>query len=128
VTADAAPRSPYLTPGIVSLAQGGPYVGYDSGGWLPPGMTAAVNMTGKPEAVLTADDSAALKELVRQMDRATSGRRGGSADSQSDLERAANAQPGDARGDGPAPFAHARRRISTPAPQQRGAENSRRTE
>ncbi|MGY1579764.1 transglycosylase SLT domain-containing protein [Streptomyces sp. MN13] len=28
--------------------------GYDSGGWLQPGVTTAVNLTGKPEAVLTA--------------------------------------------------------------------------
>ncbi|WP_432166476.1 phage tail tape measure protein [Streptomyces sp. bgisy031] len=28
--------------------------GYDSGGWLQPGFTAAVNKTGRPEAVLTA--------------------------------------------------------------------------
>ncbi|MFG3660234.1 hypothetical protein [Streptomyces sp. NPDC047706] len=27
--------------------------GYDSGGWLQPGVTTAVNLTGKPEAVLT---------------------------------------------------------------------------
>ena len=27
--------------------------GYDAGGWLPPGVTKAVNLTGKPEAVLT---------------------------------------------------------------------------
>jgi SLT domain-containing protein len=51
-------------PGIVSLNQGGQYVGYDSGGWLPPGMTAAVNMTGKPEAVLTAEQSQALSRLA----------------------------------------------------------------
>lgn len=29
--------------------------GYDSGGWLPPGITPTVNLTGKPEAVLTND-------------------------------------------------------------------------
>jgi SLT domain-containing protein len=28
--------------------------GYDSGGWLQPGSTLATNLTGKPEAVLTA--------------------------------------------------------------------------
>jgi len=27
--------------------------GYDAGGWLPPGVTTAVNATGRPEAVLT---------------------------------------------------------------------------
>ncbi|MFE3659093.1 phage tail tape measure protein [Streptomyces sp. NPDC059165] len=31
-----------------------PPAGYDSGGWLMPGVTAAVNATGRPEAVLTA--------------------------------------------------------------------------
>lgn len=46
-------------PGIKSLARGGPYVGYDSGGWLmPSGMP--VNGLGKPEAVLTPDQSDAL--------------------------------------------------------------------
>ncbi|AKL88193.1 putative tape measure protein [Gordonia phage GMA3] len=30
--------------------------GYDSGGWLEPGLTAAVNATGKPEAILTNTD------------------------------------------------------------------------
>ena len=29
--------------------------GYDSGGWLPPGITPVVNNTGKPEAVFTGD-------------------------------------------------------------------------
>ncbi|KAF0646704.1 MULTISPECIES: phage tail tape measure protein [Streptomyces] len=31
-----------------------PPKGYDQGGWLMPGVTAAVNATGRPEAVLTA--------------------------------------------------------------------------
>lgn len=30
-----------------------PPAGYDAGGWLPPGVTTAVNLTGKPEAILT---------------------------------------------------------------------------
>jgi hypothetical protein len=29
--------------------------GYDTGGWLPPGVTMAINRTGEPELVLTAD-------------------------------------------------------------------------
>jgi|SRR5215469_3280197 len=29
--------------------------GYDLGGWLPPGVTMAVNRTGKPEAIFTQD-------------------------------------------------------------------------
>jgi hypothetical protein len=55
--------TPANVPGIMSLAQGGKYVGYDSGGILPPGMTAAVNLTGKPEAVLTAEQTHALSQL-----------------------------------------------------------------
>lgn len=39
-------------PGIVSLARGGPYVGYDSGGLLMPGLTMAFNGTGRPERVV----------------------------------------------------------------------------
>lgn len=35
--------------------------GYDEGGWLDPGTTAAVNKTGKPEAVLTAEQWRAVK-------------------------------------------------------------------
>lgn len=34
---------------------------YDSGGWLPPGSTMAVNATGKPELVLTHDQAQALQ-------------------------------------------------------------------
>jgi hypothetical protein len=34
--------------------------GYDTGGWLPPGVTLAMNNTGKPERVLTAEQFAAL--------------------------------------------------------------------
>jgi SLT domain-containing protein len=56
--------NPGHVPGIMSLNTGGPYVGYDSGGVLPPGMTAAVNMTGKPEAVLTSEQTQALESLV----------------------------------------------------------------
>lgn len=33
---------------------------YDSGGWLPPGVTAAFNNTGRPELVLTAEQVARL--------------------------------------------------------------------
>src|SRR5690606_25948435 len=43
-----------------SFARGGvlPYNGtmkYDSGGYLPPGLTNVVNLTGRPEPVFTAD-------------------------------------------------------------------------
>lgn len=51
-------------PGIVSLAHGGNYVGYDSGGMLPPGMTAAVNQTGRPEAVLTNEQMSWLRQAA----------------------------------------------------------------
>lgn len=42
-------------PGLVSMAQGGPYVGYDAGGWLQPGITHVYNGTGKPERVISPD-------------------------------------------------------------------------
>jgi SLT domain-containing protein/phage-related protein len=38
-------------PGLVSMAHGGGYVGYDSGGWLEPGLTLAYNGTGRREAI-----------------------------------------------------------------------------
>ncbi|WP_316740452.1 phage tail tape measure protein [Streptomyces sp. MK7] len=38
-----------------------PPAGYDSGGWLQPGVTAAVNKTGEPEAVLTASQWRAIQ-------------------------------------------------------------------
>ncbi|MBT8160987.1 MULTISPECIES: phage tail tape measure protein [Arthrobacter] len=42
-------------PGLVSMSNGGPYVGYDSGGWLQPGITQVYNGTGKPERVISPD-------------------------------------------------------------------------
>lgn len=42
-------------PGLVSMSNGGPYVGYDSGGWLQPGITHVYNGTGKPERVISPD-------------------------------------------------------------------------
>ncbi|WP_042400218.1 transglycosylase SLT domain-containing protein [Streptacidiphilus carbonis] len=53
-------------PGIRSLASGGSYVGYDSGGWLMPD-SMPVNHLGKPEAVLTPQESAAFVAIVRQL-------------------------------------------------------------
>jgi phage-related protein len=50
-------------PGIVSLAHGGGYVGYDSGGWLPPGATLAINNTTTREAVLTPAQSKAFIDV-----------------------------------------------------------------
>lgn len=40
-------------PGVVAVNRGGAYVGYDSGGWLMPGLTMAVNNTGVPERVIS---------------------------------------------------------------------------
>lgn len=40
-------------PGLVSMAAGNGYVGYDSGGWLEPGITHVVNNTGQPERVIS---------------------------------------------------------------------------
>lgn len=54
-------------PGIRSLASGGGYVGYDSGGWLMPGGMPGVNHLGKPEAVLTPQESEAFVAIVRQL-------------------------------------------------------------
>ncbi|MFC2757834.1 transglycosylase SLT domain-containing protein, partial [Propionibacterium acidifaciens] len=39
--------------------------GYDTGGWLPPGATLAVNKTGKPEAVFTHEQ---LTEILDKLD------------------------------------------------------------
>ncbi|WP_053682761.1 phage tail tape measure protein [Streptomyces sp. WM4235] len=38
--------------------------GYDSGGWLQPGVTAAVNRTGRPEAILTGPQWQAVSSLA----------------------------------------------------------------
>jgi len=48
----------------------GRYVGYDTGGVLHPGMTRAVNLSGKPEAVLTNSQWADIKRLAVGADRA----------------------------------------------------------
>ncbi|MGC5565345.1 phage tail tape measure protein [Streptomyces sp. FR-108] len=42
--------------------------GYDSGGWLPPGATLAINKTGKPEAVLTNEEAQTFKRMVQNPD------------------------------------------------------------
>lgn len=49
-------------PGVRSIRHGGGYLPYDNGGWLMPGVTAALNMTGKPEAVFTQPQLQALME------------------------------------------------------------------
>lgn len=51
-------------PGVAAVRAGGSYVGYDSGGWLPPG---PVNRTGRPEAVLTPEESAAFVQAARSL-------------------------------------------------------------
>jgi hypothetical protein len=40
------------------------HVEYDRGGWLKPGMTPVINNTGKPEAVLTNAQAAALQQIA----------------------------------------------------------------
>jgi SLT domain-containing protein len=69
-------RTPDETPGLVSLGAGGPYTGYDSGGWLMP-HGRPVNNTGQPEAVLTPEESAAWVALVKQMLAQSAGSAGG---------------------------------------------------
>jgi SLT domain-containing protein len=59
-------RTPDETPGLVSVAGGGPYTGYDAGGWLMP-HGRPVNNTGQPEAVLTPEESAAFVELAKRL-------------------------------------------------------------
>ncbi|MDK8345426.1 tape measure protein [Brevibacterium sp. UMB1308A] len=42
-------------------ADGGTITKYDTGGWLPPGLTTTINQTGKPEAVFTQDQFQHIK-------------------------------------------------------------------
>lgn len=51
-----------------SLAAGWQGHGYDSGGWLPPGITMAYNGTGQPERVLTAPQYGALASAASKGD------------------------------------------------------------
>ncbi|MGQ4548305.1 tape measure protein [Dermabacteraceae bacterium P13077] len=46
---------------------------YDQGGLLRPGVTAVTNKTGKPEAVLTADQWGQVRRLVRAVDEQVGG-------------------------------------------------------
>jgi SLT domain-containing protein len=55
---------PGHVPGIMALASGAKYVGYDSGGALPPGMTMAVNKTGQPEAILNPQQTQWLQQAA----------------------------------------------------------------
>jgi SLT domain-containing protein len=52
--------SPYNIPGLL----GGTYNGYDSGGWLPPGMSMAYNGTGRPERVSPAGGNGSLESKL----------------------------------------------------------------
>jgi hypothetical protein len=58
-----------------------PLLGYDSGGWLLPGVTPAINKTGRPEAVLTPRQwtvaQAAIGRAVAAAPRAVPGGAGG---------------------------------------------------
>jgi hypothetical protein len=44
----------FISDAIPGFADGGLVRKYDDGGWLPPGLSTVVNLTGKPEPVLTA--------------------------------------------------------------------------
>ena len=54
----------YNVPGLVGLSSGTGYVGYDSGGWLMPDTTMAINQTKVPEAVLTAGQWSDITALI----------------------------------------------------------------
>lgn len=58
--------SVFNVPGIVGLAHGGRYVGYDSGGLLEPGLTLAVNNTGKAERVVGPNQAAGGGPVINQ--------------------------------------------------------------
>lgn len=47
-------------PGVRGVSNGSGYVGYDSGGYLPPGVTTVFNGTGRPEPVFTQAQFAVL--------------------------------------------------------------------
>lgn len=54
-------KSRYGSIFAVQQAVGATPMGYDSGGWLPPGRTQVFNGTGRPEAVLTGEQWDALQ-------------------------------------------------------------------
>jgi SLT domain-containing protein len=56
----------YGSPGNIPGLLSGKYVGYDSGGWLDPGLTVAVNKTGvqEPTAVFTPSQWSTLQALA----------------------------------------------------------------
>jgi hypothetical protein len=47
----------------------GQYGGFDTGGYLPPGITTVINGTGMPERVLTADQTRSFDRLVTHLTR-----------------------------------------------------------
>lgn len=51
-------RAPSATNPIPFMSKRG--IKFDSGGWLPPGRTLAINNTGRPEPILTRDQLSAL--------------------------------------------------------------------
>ncbi|WP_394360737.1 tape measure protein [Amycolatopsis sp. SB7-3] len=53
----------------VQQAVGSTPRGYDSGGWLPPGLSTVYNGTGKPEAVLTSEQFDMIGRAAEQPDR-----------------------------------------------------------
>lgn len=57
-------HSVWNVPGVKSIASGGPYLPYDTGGKLMPGMTSVFNGTGKPEMVFTAEQWETLGRIV----------------------------------------------------------------
>lgn len=54
-------RGRYGEQGYMAIGNG---IGYDSGGWLQPGLTTAVNATGKPEAILTSEQWNAIYRSI----------------------------------------------------------------
>ena len=54
-------RGRYGPQGYMAIGNG---IGYDSGGWLQPGLTTAVNATGKPEAILTSEQWNAIYRSI----------------------------------------------------------------
>jgi hypothetical protein len=79
-------------PGVIAARKGLPYVGYDSGGWLPPGLP--FNATGRPEAVLTPDESAALVTMARHIAAQGTGAAGGGPVIHNDLHFHGTQMPG----------------------------------
>jgi tape measure domain-containing protein len=53
--------------GMDLTAQWGQGHGYDSGGWLPPGLSVAVNKTGRPEAILSPSQWAYFDDLLESL-------------------------------------------------------------